>query len=342
MIDSIILGCKDIFRNRRIYFATLFMILATCIIVMASTLSVLDELNLRNRGNSQLFRTTVISTNMNNNVQLVDDLYRFYQSHGGSYFLSTELMNLTEYETRILVGAQYEELLINGRTTVYSSSDIYESMKEKDVLSEFQHHVFDREKFDIDEINYAAKLNIPMVVIVFNEKSLSDWVQTEDGSEIISLVDNSQFSKEDKKNGVNERFIELFETSFLKVQEVEKGGQLDFILKYIYAIAFLMILVTCLSMYILYSIELKKLYKEYTIHLIHGATLMDIFVRSSIFIVSIIAVCIISILYLVRFKMGTSLTIGLITLTLLLIIFELIILTLLKRKNLLKNLKGDL
>ena len=114
----------------------------------------------------------------------------------------------------------------------------------------------------------------------------------------------------------------------------------DFILKYIYFYVFLLLLAFLLSFGIFIKNLYKRLLREYKIHIICGATKKSIFIRNSVFVLSLAVFNFMIINFLNRFNYDIIffLNIGLNIVFVLLL--EFVILNMLIREDLSTTLMG--
>lgn len=341
MVESLILGFRDMFKNKSLFLVFETSILLICLIVISASSSLLSELNSSfNVGESSKGYTVVpIANEMSSNAQLVNEINQLLNKGGESFFYSETVTNQIGFPTVIVTGNAFNEELY---AKIYAKSDIKQKINFANVhfpepttfestdLSGFDEKIF--EYFPEDEI----------VIILLNTNQLDKWIEPNDGLKIIELVKNVRFSELDKQEGIVDQFEAIFEDSFLFLQSnSNQSKEVSFILLFVYPVVALLIASLVIAFIIMYNSLFKKLYREYTIHLISGATLKHIFVRNSVFIFTLISVCFLIVSFLNGFQVNLIFWITLVILLLIFVVFEVLLYLVLKRQVLLMSLKGD-
>ncbi len=345
MIDNLCLGIKDIWNNKKIFISFLLMIFTILILSVSSTSSVVRELvNPPDRSMSyRSFRVELINMDMSENNKIVKDVYEIFKEDGGSYFNSYDLQMKLSERVLILVGNRFEMYGDGDKTTIYTTPSTKEKIQSGEILSEEIEYEFrPRDEIYIEEIEESVGFSGINTIIVLQTSKFDKWINVDYYSEIIELIENTEFSKKEISEDLKNEFIGVFEATSYLVEKTVRSDHLGFILKNIYLMLLLAIIAVILSTYILYNAQLKKLYKEYTIHLIYGATIKDIFIRNSVFLGLCLAIDFTIFMYLNKFNFNDYFIIGFITMLIMLCIFEILLWFVLKRKDLLNNLKGGI
>ncbi|MFV0479884.1 MAG: hypothetical protein ACK5LZ_04875 [Anaerorhabdus sp.] len=342
MIENLNLGIKDIWNNKKVFLSFLLMTFSLLILSISSTQSIVSELlNSKNKNTHYpMFSAELTEMNMGMNEEIVTELYDLFQGTGGSYFNPHSLYRALDERVLVLVGSKYKNYLENEKTTIYTTEKTKLRIQgEKTFPEELEYEFKNREDIDIQEIIEFEEIK---TIIILQTNNFEKWIEVDYYTEVIELIENAEFSKIEIDGGIKNEFINIFDGTPYFVKENKWNDQLGFILKYIYVIVALCIVVAILATYIIYTSQIRKLYKEYMIHLICGATIKDIFIRSSIFLGIGLVMNFWIFMYLNKFIFNLIFIIGTVSLIVMFCMFEILLWFILKRKNLLENLKGDL
>lgn len=349
MVESLILGFRDMFRNKRLFFVFEISLLLICMIVISSSSSLLSELNISSNAgeSSKRYSVVPIENDMSSNTQFVNELNQLLNKGGKSFFYSDQVSRQISFPTLIVIDKTFNESVDQQNNAelyvkLYAKSDIVKNIDFANLhfpepatfgsndLNGFDERIF--EYFSEDEV----------VILLLNTNHLDKWIEINEGLEIIDLVENISFSELDKQEGMVDEFEAIFEDSFLFLQsDSNQSKEVRFILLFVYPVVALLIASLIVAFIIMYVSLFKKLYREYTIHLISGATLKHIFIRNSVFIFTLVSVCFLLIFFLNAFQINLIFWITLVILKLVLVVFEVLLYIVLKRKNLSMTLKGD-
>ncbi len=348
-MDALMLGFKDLFKHRRLFFIFEACLLMVCVIIMSASFALIWELDQRSIDTTSLEAYTVIPTSndMTSNSQLIRKANQLLNKGGRSFFHSEYLTSQIGLTTIIVIDSDLNNLLYNdeemSQTTyakIFTKADLGQTLTTFDFPEPTEIGSTDISRFD-DRI-FESLFEDEVVIVLLNTNHLDKWMENTYGSEIFDLVDNVQFNALDKKNGVVAEFEAIFEDSFLTLQSNNyPNDELRFILLYVFPAVAFVIVALLVALTIMYVSLFKKLYREYTIHLIAGATLRAIYVRNSVFIITLIVLCLFGVSVLNGFELNDIFGIISITLLLIFFIFELLLYVVLKKRNISITLKGE-
>ncbi|MCM3741605.1 hypothetical protein M3210_15230 [Oceanobacillus luteolus] len=346
MVESIIFGFRDMLKYKRLFILFLISLLLICMIVISASTSLWREINKSTIVGESSERNIVvpISNDMSSNSTFVNKINQTLNKGGKSFFFSEQLSVQTGHPTIVVIDKALNESLDKASqgNTIYVSADIKEEMNLENI--DFpEPATFGTENINgFDERIFEFFYRDELVIILLNTSSLAEWIDTEYGLEITELIENINFSESEEKDGLVAEFEAVVEDSFLSFHSDNyQSEEVKFILQYVYPTVGFLILSLIVALTIMYVGLFKKLYRVYTIHLISGATLKHIYIRSSVFLIMIVLICSVILLFLNGFQFNLTLGIGLATLSFVLAIFELILYLVLKRKNVSMTLKGD-
>lgn len=342
MIDAITLGLKDIIHNIKIYFVLILSIVTITVIFVSSTLSIFyaDSTNFDKRlfQNYQLVPT---STDMSKNKQLLHDYVNLINENGTSYVISHNLTETYGITTMVVIG---------------NCSLIYDQFKQEDTTAGY---FIAGNNEPIDQIEYHGKeikltsmelsytdllyeiiVEEPLIIICLNSREdITDWLNFKDGITILELFDNSMFEKE--ISHYEKTLTKLFEGSFISMAKIESGkSEKHFIFNYIYPFVFITALCVFISFWLFYDHYLKKMYYEYTIHMLYGAQKKHIMLRNSVAMLFILVISFL--LFFIIKQRETSMIVNFGYLFIICFVFILEIITVLQINDhdRLKNMKG--
>lgn len=346
MIDSIIIGFKDIYKNYRIFIVLEISILIFCLIAISSTLSVVSNLQTyrSTESSGKNFQAVPVSYDISSSSKVIEAVNELLQIHGKTYFQSYSLTEQFNYPVMIVIDAKSTKIKNpNHMSTVYTTIPILEDVQQNEInfpekvtistinLKEFDQEIYDRipEGYDF------------MVIHLYTNQ-ISKWIDTGFGDEIIEFTENIELYKNGKEGEIEKQLQDIYKNSFLDISKISSSNaENHFIYQYIYPTVLIMLINIILSLIIIYNNFFKLLVKEYTIHIISGASFRNIFVRNSVFSIMLVLIAFLTIMFLDSFTFGIAQLIGSILLITVLLLMEIILYITMKRKNILNNLKGD-
>ena len=201
---------------------------------------------------------------------------------------------------------------------------------------------------DLDNIKLKSvgiNLEFDDEQLVFVEVSKIDTVLSDfklKPTELIDLIEGTKFTNKELKNGLDKEFEKAILNSDIVFKKYisSDNSEIDFILKYIYFYVFLLVLAFLLSFIIFIKNLYKKLFREYKIHIICGATKKSIFIRNSVFVLSLSIFNFIIINFLNRFNYDIIFFLNIGLNIVFVMLLEFVILNMLIRKDLSTTLMG--
>lgn len=344
MNESIILGFRDLFNYKRLFIIFEIVLLFTWFMVISVTASLLSELNSRyNEANSvPSYSVVPINNNMSNNDTIVNKLNKLLHKGGNTFFYSAKLAEEMGVPTLVLLDNQFNQNNESTYAKLYANPTVQQKIKQSNKQFPEPVTVGANNPARFDERIYYDFPEDQLAIVLLKTNHLSKWINTTDGTELMSFVENLRFSEAEKQKGLLKELTAALHNSFIFLQlPPSQNTEVKFILQFIYPVVALLIAALLVAFTIMYNRLFKQLFREYTIHLISGATLKHIFLRNSVFIFSLVFLCFIFILILNGFQINLLFWIAFTTLALVFIVFELLLFIILKRENLSLNLKGD-
>lgn len=351
MRESLILGFRDLFRNKKALIVFEVSILLICMIVISASNSLMRNINVLERPSSMDYIVVPTSTDMSSNTQLVNEINQLLTKGGTSFFYSDELTKQVDLPVVVMINPQLYELKTGSEKKANEAS--YAKIYTSSVLEQTQNFgnvdfpdptTFESNDIsEMDERIFEYYFEDEVVIIHLQTSQLDKWIDTQYGLEILELVKNVRFGEFSEQEELVEEFEALMQGSFLTLQPNNyQSNEVRFILFYVYPTVAIIIASLVVALTIMYVSLFKNLYREYTIHLISGATLKHIYMRNSVFIITLIAICLMGISFLNRFQFNRILGITFVTLLLIFIVFEILLYFVLRRRNISMNLKGDI
>lgn len=274
---------KDIINNKTIFIVTLFLVIVVSLMVTSMSIAINRNRNVDLSLDKQIyFEPVPTSFEFNDLDSMIKDTDDLLYRNGQCYFISHDLNEKYNCRIVVLVGNFITESKSRYIWAVSKNNDKLrkEAVKVNDSIDYINIENLNISDFDVLEKNfYIAKLN-----------KLTDYKLTADS--FFDVISNLSFSEEEIKNKVAEEFLKKFEDKTIRIKYIEnsKENEVSFII--IYVIPFLIIVITgiYISLIIFYKNVLYKMHNENIVHIISGATVKDIFLRNSMFII-IIMIC---------------------------------------------------
>lgn len=342
MIDTIKLGLKDVIYNIKTLFILILAILAITVIFVSSTLSIFyaDSSDYDKRL-FQGYQLVPTSTDMSKNKQLLKDYTNFINENGASYIISQKLSDQYGIATMIAIGDgslicdQFSQENVNFGYFVAGGNDplnevVYRGKKIKLTTIEIKYNDMLREII-IEE---------PFIIICLShDDNLIDWLNYKDGGELLELFSNSIFEKE--ISHYEKSLLNFFDNSFISLAKIDSSNnEKSFIFSYIYPFVFIAALCVFISFWLFYSHYLKKMYREYIIHMLYGAQKKDILLRNSIVMFFILIVTFLMFFMIKQNETSMIANTGYLFITIFVLILELITIIKINLDDKLKSMKG--
>lgn len=343
MIESIIMGFKDLWKNKYIFIVFLFSVLLICLTGISATTGLMGELDANNELSQDVYTLTPVSNDMSANASLANEMNLLLKEGGSTFFYSEKISEDTGVPTAVVIDYERDEKLPQGIVgKIYANSSVRQivdlnsiQFPEKVLLGGHIDNKFDERLFDYfyrDEV----------ILLVLQTNNLDQWVESPFGLDLVTLVENTRFDVEEIGRGLEKEFVTLFDDSFIHIQvHTNQNEEIPFILLYVYPAIAVVIASLFLATVILYSSLFKHLTRTYTIHLISGATLPHIYLRNSIFTVALVVLCFGFISFLNGFQINEIFWTALSILAILFLTLATLLYLVLKRENLSMTLKGD-
>ncbi|MCI6609448.1 MAG: hypothetical protein MSH08_01540 [Ezakiella sp.] len=274
---------KYILNNKTIFIVILFLVIAVSLMVTSMCMAISNNNIADLKLNTQTyFEPVPISFEFNDLDSMIKETDALLSKNGQSYFISQDLNEKYNCRIFVLVGNFIDDSKVRYIWAVSKNNDKLrkEAVKVNDSIDYINIENLNISDFDTKDKNfYMADLN-----------KLTDYKLTVDS--FSDVINNLSFSEEEIKNKVAEEFVKKFEDKTIRIKYIEnsKENEVSFII--IYVIPFLIIVITgiYISLIIFYKNVLYKMRNENIVHIISGATVKDIFLRNSMFII-IIMIC---------------------------------------------------
>lgn len=274
---------KDIINNKTIFIVTLFLVIVVSLMVTSMSIAINSNRNVDLSLDKQIyFEPVPTSFEFNDLDSMIKDTDDLLYRNGQCYFISHDLNEKYNCRIVVLVGNFIDDSKVRYIWAVSKNNDKLrkEAVKVNDSIDYINIEKLNIPDFDTKDKNfYMADLN-----------KLTDYKLTADS--FFDVISNLSFSEEEIKNKVAEEFLKKFEDKTIRIKYIEnsKENEVSFII--IYVIPFLIIVITgiYISLIIFYKNVLYKMRNENIVHIISGATVKDIFLRNSMFII-IIMIC---------------------------------------------------
>lgn len=340
VIDNIKLGFRDIKRNTRIFILFGLLILSISVILSFSTYAL--NLALKESKDTEVSYFAIpVSYEMKDFIKVEDRVDKLLKKGGYKKFVSEYVNEEKGIFIQIFIG-KFQKSSENRVLFAINSEDLELFKQKEKTLKVVSADELDKIKFKTVGVDLEIDDdNLVFLEVAKKETSLSDFKLNP--AELKDLIEGTKFTDKELKNGLDEEFEKAILNSdivFKKHINSVNMTDVDFILKYIYFYVFLLLLAFLLSFGIFIKNLYKRLLREYKIHIICGATKKSIFIRNSVFVLSLAVFNFMIINFLNRFNYDIIffLNIGLNIVFVLLL--EFVILNMLIREDLSTTLMG--
>lgn len=340
VIDNIKLGFRDIKRNTRIFILFGLLILSISVILSFSTYAL--NLALKESKDTEVSYFAIpVSYEMKDFIKVEDRVDKLLKKGGYTKFVSEYVNEEKGIFIQIFIG-KFQKSSENRVLFAINSEDLELFKQKEKTLKVVSADELDKIKFKTVGVNLEIDDdNLVFLEVAKKETSLSDFKLNP--AELKDLIEGTKFTDKELKNGLDEEFEKAILNSdivFKKHINSVNMTDVDFILKYIYFYVFLLLLAFLLSFGIFIKNLYKRLLREYKIHIICGATKKSIFIRNSVFVLSLAVFNFMIINFLNRFNYDIIFFINIGINIVFILTLEFVILNMLIREDLSTTLMG--
>lgn len=340
VIDNIKLGFRDIKRNTRIFILFGLLILSISVILSFSTYAL--NLALKESKDTEVSYFAIpVSYEMKDFIKVEDRVDKLLKKGGYTKFVSEYVNEEKGIFIQIFIG-KFQKSSENRVLFAINSEDLELFKQKEKTLKVVSADELDKIKFKTVGVDLEIDDdNLVFLEVAKKETSLSDFKLNP--AELKDLIEGTKFTDKELKNGLDEEFEKAILNSdivFKKHINSVNMTDVDFILKYIYFYVFLLLLAFLLSFGIFIKNLYKRLLREYKIHIICGATKKSIFIRNSVFVLSLAVFNFMIINFLNRFNYDIIFFINIGINIVFILTLEFVILNMLIRENLSTTLMG--
>ncbi|MEB3072340.1 hypothetical protein [Parvimonas sp. C2] len=340
VIDNIKLGFRDIKRNTRIFILFGLLILSISVILSFSTYAL--NLALKESKDTEVSYFAIpVSYEMKDFIKVEDRVDKLLKKGGYTKFVSEYVNEEKGIFIQIFIG-KFQKSSENRVLFAINSEDLELFKQKEKTLKVVSADELDKIKFKTVGVDLEIDDdNLVFLEVAKKETSLSDFKLNP--AELKDLIEGTKFTDKELKNGLDEEFEKAILNSdivFKKHINSVNMTDVDFILKYIYFYVFLLLLAFLLSFGIFIKNLYKRLLREYKIHIICGATKKSIFIRNSVFVLSLAVFNFMIINFLNRFNYDIIFFINIGINIVFILTLEFVILNMLIREDLSTTLMG--
>lgn len=340
VIDNIKLGFRDIKRNTRIFILFGLLILSISVILSFSTYAL--NLALKESKDTEVSYFAIpVSYEMKDFIKVEDRVDKLLKKGGYTKFVSEYVNEEKGIFIQIFIG-KFQKSSENRVLFAINSEDLELFKQKEKTLKVVLADELDKIKFKTVGVDLEIDDdNLVFLEVAKKETSLSDFKLNP--AELKDLIEGTKFTDKELKNGLDEEFEKAILNSdivFKKHINSVNMTDVDFILKYIYFYVFLLLLAFLLSFGIFIKNLYKRLLREYKIHIICGATKKSIFIRNSVFVLSLAVFNFMIINFLNRFNYDIIFFINIGINIVFILTLEFVILNMLIREDLSTTLMG--
>ena len=304
MLTDMLLGIKDALKNKMIALSFFAITASLLIVLVAATLSFKDDLSMTEGiGYMHLVPIKFVDEKGDEGKNILEKLDSVYKDGGIAMFTTVYKSSKVTTDLNVLVcnGGEYIWILPEREYNSYFKGDVKgDIITLKQVVDDLVYQGYDREW-----LNYFFYEQESICIKIKDDK----YKRFEDYSisilDIDSIVEGTYFSKEDIKNGVVDKFIQVFKDSsfYLKVNKITKDfKEMNFIIRYVLIYVIFIILEIISVLFIFLEHIKNKMHKVFMIHITYGARKRDIIIRNFTMSFVVISADILILFYLNRFR----------------------------------------
>lgn len=340
-LDILKLGIKDIFKYKREFLILELVIMIITLISISSFGSMISVFE------SEKFETyysaVPISYDQKEKDSIINRLDSIFKKGGYTYFYSDYVNTKFDVEVLVLVG-KYEDRSENNIIWCVPKEDLRKlknsSLGKIEIIN--SRKINEKKMELIGMENLLKDKSVQLIKFEGEEfKNLANY-QIAD-IELIALSEEAKLADNIDNNDVHKEFEKAFENTFLHLQKDEFSNieEISFVKRFMSVYIIVSIMVVALGIVIVTKHIYAKLHREYIIHLICGATKLNIFIRNSIFLMFLIGINFLFMGYLNAFHIDAFFIINIFISLIFIIIFELITLRILIKEDLSIKLEGE-
>lgn len=304
MLTDMLLGIKDALKNKMIALSFFVITASLLIVLVAATLSFKDDLSMTEGiGYMHLVPIKFVDEKGDEGKNILEKLDSVYKDGGIATFTVVYKSSKITTDLNVLVcnGGEYIWILSKKDYNSYFKGNVKgDIITLKQVVDDLVYQGYGREwldSFSQGEESICIKVRDDKYKR-FEDYSISIL-------DIDSIVEGTYFSKEDIKNGVVDKFIQVFKDSsfYLKVNKITKDfKEMNFIISYV-LIYVIFIILEIISVIFIFLEHIKnKMHKVFMIHITYGARKRDIIIRNFAMSFVVISADILILFYLNRFR----------------------------------------
>ncbi len=336
LIDLFFLGIKDILRYFREFTLFLFSVAVVTILICAVTLSAVDVQHYEEDLESEFYELAPLKNNIDNAEEFYDKLGDIYSSGGYGCF-STEYISQKYDRSIICIVGRFADArviwAVDGAFLRTHELSGYEIIDHESVAAIVQQFYFGNDITDYVFIKPAGR----------EYQSLNGYRMTM--ADLVGLIESTFFTEEGKNAGADVRFEELFAengTFYVRkhIQNTDNAEQI-MIFFYVYVYVALLAVVLFLSYSFFFRHLLSKLYREYRVNIVCGATKANILARNMVFVLAMAICNLLAMEFLNAWKIDLIFYIIVVVSVVLIAIFMAIIICMLGNEDFIADLRED-
>lgn len=340
MLDNILLGMKDIYKNKFIFLLIQVLILLICIIFVSTSLTMTySQANTHSEYLKSQYSLVPISNDMSKNKEFVNRIYDEIHETSMTYFNSYSLSSMIDENVIILLGngTMFSKDMPKSmdNTTVFHTQ---ENLNQTDIeLNGIYYPTSFLNIHSINDQSIAEHLSSSATIVYVNENNVAKWFDLMDGSTIIQMLENLNINSIDTK-----KIESLTNDSFIYMKNNNSSNsEVLFVLTYIYPYLLLTMIAIILAFTIFNRNSLRKMKKEYIIHMLCGARTSDIIIRNSVMMLTTLIIDCACISFLIKNLTEPIVNFVYLIIISLLLLFECMMMYQLKSYHIMNTIRND-
>jgi len=307
MLNNIKLAIRDIWRDKLFVFLTILLLSSLSYIIISSRYSLLEDLkrsrDFSNMDNLTQFKVDITSYDTNVNSDFKNSINKIYERNTVTFIQSYELSEI--YNERVYLILGQPELFYSSFKT--NSIKVYTNIPKQNApanikIDDIDYPITMMEnpndpKFYFNQVDGQA--NLGSIYIIASGEQAQSFLTDIKNNELRELFENTWILSND-----NERiddFVNITNSSYVYTRILNKNNsqeEINFIRLYIYPTLFLMILASGISLLIILKGIIEVRTREFSIHIFHGATILQVFIRFFVYFTFIVTSSFVLLAYL--------------------------------------------
>lgn len=284
MLNNIILGLKDFKKYWVVNVLMIILFTFTIIFVSITNLILIQEMEYRdfdiNANIEDLTMFDALRKTLDTEIdeEIIDNLESFYIDDNYSFLVQDISLRSIYHDLFIIFNKPYNDIENRKNNIAYiknndgdiKSLDLFNNRYTVETLEDNDYN------FDIRQLRATSENQI----FIFVDNNYKNYFDLNETHQLLEFVENSRLKLDDQQT---DNYINIFDDSFIQIREIEvvlNYRNINYTKQFMKYLAYLIVLAIFLIILLLISGFVAYKSKEYSIHLLYGATRLDCITRS--------------------------------------------------------------